>query len=582
MLKELRALVPYLTKYKSTYAVGLLCVVVSNALITLGPKILERGINLIDSGATSAAVGRAAALLVGVTVLGGAARFGMRQLLNSGSRWVEFDLRNDLFRQLERLSPSFYDRASTGDLMARSTNDLLSARMAAGPALMYMVDTAVRIAMVLPAMISMSPMLTLLALLPLLGLPVVMILLGGQIHRRSLAIQDQFAVVTAHVHEHLSGVRIVRAYRQEAAETAEFRRLNDEYRERNVALARAQSAFHPLLAALGGLGGVVVLAVGGRLVIAGTVSVGEYVAFGVYLMMLAWPLIALGWAVTLVQRGEASMARINALFREHPDITSPANPAVLPPRRGARSIAMEGVWFRYPSAHDRGWVLQDVSFRVEPGQSLAIVGATGSGKSTVAELLARSYDPDQGRVLLDGMDIRALSLEELRRNLGVVPQETFLFSATVRDNVLLGAPDDGRLDRVAQVSQLSEALPDLPNGYDTMLGERGINLSGGQKQRAAIARALAQDPPVFVLDDALSAVDAHTEARILAGLRDALAGRTSVIISHRLAAVRDADWIIVLDGGKVVEEGVHTDLLARGGRYWELLRRQEIEAQLEA
>ncbi|HQR18525.1 MAG TPA: ABC transporter ATP-binding protein [Gemmatimonadales bacterium] len=582
MLKELRALVPYLTKYKSTYLVGLLCVVVSNALITLGPKILERGINLIDSGATSAEVGRAALLLVGVTLLGGTARFGMRQLLNSGSRWVEFDLRNDLFRQLERLSPSFYDRASTGDLMARSTNDLLSARMAAGPALMYMVDTAVRIGMVLPAMISMSPKLTLLALLPLLGLPVVMILLGGQIHRRSLAIQDQFAVVTAHVHEHLSGVRIVRAYRQEAAETAEFRRLNDEYRERNVALARAQSAFHPLLAALGGLGGVVVLAVGGRLVIAGTVSVGEYVAFGVYLMMLAWPLIALGWAVTLVQRGEASMARINALFREHPDITSPANPAVLPPRRGARSIAMEGVWFRYPSAHDRGWVLQDVSFRVEPGQSLAIVGATGSGKSTMVELLARSYDPDQGRVLLDGLDIRALSLEELRRNLGVVPQETFLFSATVRDNVLLGAPDDGRLDRVAAVSQLSEALPDLPNGYDTMLGERGINLSGGQKQRAAIARALAQDPPVFVLDDALSAVDAHTEARILAGLRDALAGRTSVIISHRLAAVRDADWIIVLDGGKVVEEGVHTDLLARGGRYWELLRRQEIEAQLEA
>jgi ATP-binding cassette, subfamily B, multidrug efflux pump len=582
MLKELRALVPYLTKYKSTYLVGLLCVVVSNALITLGPKILERGINLIDSGATSAEVGRAALLLVGVTLLGGTARFGMRQLLNSGSRWVEFDLRNDLFRQLERLSPSFYDRASTGDLMARSTNDLLSARMAAGPALMYMVDTAVRIGMVLPAMISMSPKLTLLALLPLLGLPVVMILLGGQIHRRSLAIQDQFAVVTAHVHEHLSGVRIVRAYRQEAAETAEFRRLNDEYRERNVALARAQSAFHPLLAALGGLGGVVVLAVGGRLVIAGTVSVGEYVAFGVYLMMLAWPLIALGWAVTLVQRGEASMARINALFREHPDITSPATPAVLPPRRGARSIAMEGVWFRYPSAHDRGWVLQDVSFRVEPGQSLAIVGATGSGKSTMVELLARSYDPDQGRVLLDGLDIRALSLEELRRNLGVVPQETFLFSATVRDNVLLGAPDDGRLDRVAAVSQLSEALPDLPNGYETMLGERGINLSGGQKQRAAIARALAQDPPVFVLDDALSAVDAHTEARILAGLRDALAGRTSVIISHRLAAVRDADWIIVLDGGKVVEEGVHTDLLARGGRYWELLRRQEIEAQLEA
>jgi ATP-binding cassette subfamily B protein len=311
------------------------------------------------------------------------------------------------------------------------------------------------------------------------------------------------------------------------------------------------------------------------------VSVGEYVAFGVYLLMLAWPLIALGWAVTLVQRGEAAMGRINTLFHERPAITSPANPAVLPPRRGARSIAMEHVWFAYPGAEDRGWVLQDVSFRVEPGQSLAIVGATGAGKSTIAELLARSYDPDEGRILLDGLDIRTIALEELRRNLGVVPQETFLFSATLAANILLGAPNDGRLERVAEVSQLAEALPDLPHGYDTILGERGINLSGGQKQRAAIARALAQDPPVFILDDALSAVDAHTEARILAGLRDALAERTSVIISHRLAAVRDADWIIVLDRGKVVEEGVHADLLAAGGRYWELLRRQEIEEQLE-
>ena len=581
MLKELRALRPYIATYKRTYATGMLCVVISNTLITIGPKIMERGINLIAGGAPSAAVARAAALLVGITMLGGLARYGMRQLLNSGSRWVEYDLRNDLFEKLQRLSPSFYDVASTGDLMARSTNDLLSARMAAGPALMYAVDTAVRVAIVLPVMLAMSPRLTLLALTPLLGLPLVMMSLGQQIHVRSLAIQDQFGVLTSHVHENLSGVRIVRAYRQENAESDQFRRLNDDYFERNMTLARAQGAFHPLLGLLGALGGVVVLAVGGRLVISGAITVGEYVAFGVYLMMLIWPMIALGWAVNLVQRGEAAMGRINALFRERPAITSPALPAVLPPRRGPRGLAVEGVWFRYPGAVDRGWVLQDISFRVEPGQSLAIVGATGSGKSTVAELLERSYDPDRGRILLDGVDIRALALEELRKNIGVVPQETFLFSATVRENVLLGAPDDGRLERVAEVSQLAEALPDLPNGYDTMLGERGINLSGGQKQRAAIARALAQDPPVFLLDDALSAVDAHTEARILAGLRDALAGRTSVIISHRLAAVRDADWIIVLDRGVIVEEGVHADLVAAGGRYWELLKRQEIEEQLE-
>ncbi|TFG52383.1 MAG: ABC transporter ATP-binding protein [Gemmatimonadales bacterium] len=338
MLTSLRALVPYITKFKSTYAAGMVFVVVSNALITLGPKILEHGINLIDGGATPAAVARVALLLVGVTLLGGSARFGMRQLLNSGSRRVEFDLRNDLFQQLERLSPSFYDRSPTGDLMSRSTNDLLAARMAAGPALMYMVDTAVRVSMVFPAMFAMSPRLTVLALLPMLGLPVVMITLGQKIHRRSLAIQEQFGAITTHVHEHISGLRIVRAYRQERAETEEFRQLNDEYRTRNISLAKAQGAFRPLLALLAGLGGVVVLAVGGRLVMAGTVSVGEYVAFGVYLMMLAWPLIALGWAVTLVQRADAAMGRINALFHERPAIMSPTNPAVLP-RAGGRGAS---------------------------------------------------------------------------------------------------------------------------------------------------------------------------------------------------------------------------------------------------
>lgn len=579
-MNELRALLPYVVAYRRTYAVGFLCVIVSNALTTLWPRFLQRAIDLIGAGAPTRAVGTAAAFMVGVTLLGGIARYGMRQLLNSGSRWVEYDLRNDLFRQLTRLSPEFYDRASTGDLMARSTNDLLAARMAAGPALMYMVDTAVRIVIVGPAMLAISPKLTVLALLPLLGLPVVMVSLGQKIHYRSLAIQDQFGVLTSHVHENLSGVRIVRAYRQETAETAHFRSLNDEYLTRNVALAKAQGAFHPLLAMLGGLGGVAVLFIGGRLVIAGTVSVGEFVAFGVYLVMLVWPMIALGWALSLIQRGEAAMARINALFREHPRITSPAAPALLPPRRGARSLAFEHVWFRYPGAHDRGWVLQDVSFTVAPGRSLAIVGATGAGKSTVAELAVRTYDPDEGRVLLDGVDLRSLALEELRRNIGFVPQETFLFSDSVRGNILLGAPDDGRLEQVSEVAQLTEALPALPKGYDTLLGERGINLSGGQKQRTAIARALAQDPPVFVLDDALSAVDVQTEARILTALRHALSGRTSIIISHRLVAVRDADWILVLEDGRIVEEGTHATLVAGGGRYWELLRRQEMEEEL--
>ncbi len=380
--------------------------------------------------------------------------------------------------------------------------------------------------------------------------------------------------------ENLAGVRIVRAYRQERAELAEFGRLNADYSAKNLALARVQGLFHPLLGFLGGLGAVALLYLGGRLIIAGTVSVGEFVAFGVYLMMLVWPMIALGWVVNLVQRGAASMGRINEILAQHPAVTEPAEPAPLPPATRGRRITFEHVWFRYPAAADRGWVLEDISFDLPAGDSLAVVGATGSGKSTLAELLVRTYDPDRGRVMIDGVDVRRLSFTALRAAVGFVPQETFLFGETLRENILLGAPDDGRLERASAVAQLDEALPTLPDGYDTMLGERGINLSGGQKQRAAIARALAQDPPIFVLDDALSAVDAHTEARILHGLRDALAGRTSITVSHRLAAVRDADLILVLDGGKIVERGRHAELQAAAGRYWELLRRQEIEAEL--
>jgi ATP-binding cassette subfamily B protein len=479
------------------------------------------------------------------------------------------------------MSAEFYDRYPTGDVMARTTNDLLAVRMVAGPALMYLVDTTIRTLLVAPAMITISPRLTLFALLPLLGLPVAMVVLGRVIHQRTQAIQAQFSELTSHAHENLSGVRVVRSYRQEAAEIAHFQGLNETYQQRNLNLARVQGAFFPLLSLLGGLSGLTVLYAGGMLVMAGAVSVGEFVAFGVYLGMLVWPMIALGWAVNLVQRGAASMGRINQLFQEKPAISGAVAPVSLPPASGGRALEFRNVWFSYPGARERGWVLQDISFKVQPGSSLAVVGATGSGKSTLVDLIVRTYDPDQGAVLIDGVDIRLLSLEELRHAVGFVPQETFLFGETLKRNVLLGAPDDGRLEKVSEVAQLTEALPALPQGYDTLLGERGINLSGGQKQRTAIARALAQDPPLFVLDDALSAVDTNTEARILAGLRDALAGRTSVIVSHRLVAVRDADLILVLDAGRIVERGIHAELLAAGGRYWELLRRQQMEEELE-
>jgi ATP-binding cassette subfamily B protein len=563
------------------FAGGFVCVVVSNYLRAQGPRYLQQGIDALAQPAASAGVRRAIVLLLAVSLASGVARFFMRKSLNGASRRVETDLRDRLFAHLVRLSPEFFDRYPTGDLMARATNDLLAVRMVAGPAVMYLADTIIGTTMMLPYMLRISPRLTGLALLPLAALPVGMVVFGQAIHRRTLRIQAAYSDLTSAVHENLSGARIVRAYRQEAAEIDRFSRINADYAARNLALARVAGAFHPLLGVLGGLGGVAVIWIGGRLVIQDTITPGAYVSFTVYLIMLVWPMIALGWVVNLVQRGEASMGRINALLDARPAITSPAHPARLPPDRPARTLAFDGVWFRYPNAPERGWVLQNVSFRLPAGRCLGVVGATGSGKSTLAELIVRAYDPDRGRVLLDDIDLRALGLDDLRRAVGHVPQETFLFSDTLRANVLLGAPDDGRLEQAVATSQLSAALPDLPRGLDTLLGERGVNLSGGQRQRAAIARALAQNPPVFVLDDALSAVDAHTEVRILNGLRDALAAKTRVIISHRLSAVREADWILVLDGGHVVEEGTHETLMRARGRYWELLRRQEAEEELE-
>lgn len=580
-MRELRALVPYLRAHRKALGFGLALVVVSNLFTTIAPLFIERALDALTLGAPFATVRSAVLLLLGTAALGGVARYGMRDLLNSASRRVEYDLRNRLYAYIQELSAEFYDRYATGDVMARTTNDLLAVRMVAGPALMYLVDTLVRTLIVIPIMVSISPRLALVTLGPLLALPVAMLGFGAVIHRRSDAIQAQFSALTMHAHEVLSGVRIVRAYRQEAAELGHFGALNDEYARRNLALARAQGMFHPLLGFLGGLGAVALLYAGGRLVVAGDVTVGEFVAFGVYLATLAWPMIALGWVVSLVQRGAASMGRINEIFAHAPAVRSPAEPRALPPPRGGRAIAFDGVWFRYPGAEDRGWVLEDVSFEIPAGTALAIVGPTGAGKSTLVDLLVRTYDPDQGRILLDGIDIRELALGELRSAVGFVPQETFLFSATVRENILLGQPDDGRLERAAETAQLAEALPALPGGYDTLLGERGINLSGGQKQRAAIARALARNPPVFVLDDALSAVDGQTEARILRALRGALSGRTSITVSHRLAAVRSADLILVLDGGRIVERGTHEALQAAGGRYWELLRRQQIEEEIE-
>jgi ATP-binding cassette, subfamily B, multidrug efflux pump len=579
-MRALLGLRSYFRHYAGAYLLGFLCLAGSNLLATLGPRFVENGVDALIAGSRPGV--RAAVLwIVALAAVGGVLRFGMRQLLNSASRRIETNLRDDLFRHLMALSAAFYQRHTTGDLMARSTNDLLALRMAVGPAVMYLVDTTVRTIMILPMMALISPSLTLYALLPTLGLPVVMIVIGGEYHRRSLAVQDQFGDISAFVQEDLAGVRIVRAYAQERAETKLFHHLDAGYQSRNMALARIQGLFEPLLMLLAGAGSVVALVLGGEGVLAGRITIGGFVAFGLYLATLVWPMIALGWAISLLQRADAAWDRVRALFDVTPDVADPTQPVPLPETPGPRRVTFDAVWFKYPAAADRGWVLQDVSFEIAAGAVLGVVGATGSGKSTVVELLARTYDPDRGRILLDGVDIRSLRLADLRSAVAVVPQETFLFSETLRENVLLGAPDGDRLHEAARVARLDAALDDLPDGWDTMLGERGVNLSGGQRQRAAIARALVRDPAVLVLDDALSAVDAHTETAILAALREAMTGRTALIVSHRFSAVRNAGEIVVLDDGRIVERGTHDELVARGGRYLSLLMRQELEESLE-
>ena len=592
-MHSLRALLPYYRPYRGRLAAGLLMVAVANVFTMVTPDFLRRGVDALGQPGAGRVLLLVAAGIVVAALVSGAARFGMRQYLNAVSRWMEYDLRNTLFRHLTLLQPSYYHRTPTGDIMARATNDLAAVRMAAGPAVMYLTDTLTRAVMAVPLMVRIDWRLTLLGLIPLLGMPTVMVLLGRTIHRRFESVQEHFGTLTTQAHENLSGVRVVRAYRQEEAETRKFAGLSLEYLRRNMRLARTYGALFPLITLFCGAGGVLTLWFGSVLVVRGTVTLGEYIAFTTYLVLLVWPMIAFGWVINLFQRGAASMDRIRQILSEVPTIASPPPSAAraLPPRRagGGRSVEFQGVSFRYPTprpgaegpAGDRGWALSDVSFTAPAGSWVAVVGATGAGKSTLVELIPRLADPNEGRILLDGVELRELPLETLRGAVGFVTQETFLFSQTIGENISLGELDAACTEAAARIAQLHDTVADFPAGYETMLGERGINLSGGQKQRAALARALARRPEVVVLDDALSAVDTDTEAAILRELKRALVGVTTLVVSHRITAVRDADLIVVLERGRIVETGTHDDLFERRGRYWQLLRRQQLEESLE-
>ncbi|HEV8498829.1 MAG TPA: ABC transporter ATP-binding protein [Gemmatimonadaceae bacterium] len=582
-MSPLRRLLPYYRPYGGSVAWGLVFVVVSAAFSSVGPMFLRRALDGIRAGAPLRTIWLLAAALIGVSLIGGAGRYWMRQLLNGVSRWMEYDLRNDLFRKLETADATYYSRMRTGDLMARLTNDLSAVRMAAGPAIMYLTNTIAGGAFALYFMLRISPRLTLIAALPMALLPVLGILFGRHIHARFEAVQAHFSDLTTLAQENLAGVRIVRAFRQEAAEQGRFATLNEQYLEKNMRLAQLYGLMQPGFAIFAGLGMVAVVGVGGTLVLNNTISIGSFVAFGMYLGMLTWPLIALGWVINLFQRGAASMTRLLDILDATPALREAEHPRALPLATGGRSIEFRNVGFHYPteSGSPTRWVLRHISFVAPAGATIGVVGATGSGKSALMDLVPRLFDPQEGQILIDGIPIRDLSIASLRREIGYVPQESFLFSDTIGSNLVYGTSDETAASWAAEIAQLDDTIERFPGGYDTVLGERGINLSGGQKQRAALARALARRPTIVLLDDALSAVDTHTEAEILRSLRDELDKRTALIASHRVSAIREATWIIVLEQGRIVEQGRHAELLAAGGRYWALLNRQQLEESIE-
>ncbi len=574
MKKSIQKLWPHLWRCRRALFLGMGSLILKDILQALQPLTFAWGIDSLTRGFALSKVFGFGALLAGISVVKGIFQFFMRVILIGMSRDIEFDLRNELFGHLVTLSSDFYNRYRTGDIMSRATNDLNAVRMMLGPGVMYWTETMFTFLFAIAIMSFVDWKLMLWALIPAPVVSLVVILFGRMIHTRFEQIQKMFSDISSRVQENLAGVRVLRAYVQEEAELKLFEKLNKEYIDQNISLARASGMFMPLLQALVGVSFLIVLWVGGGRLLDHKISLGGFMMFNMYMGMLVWPMIALGWVVNLMQRGNASLSRIYEMMEERPTIAAPPNPQPITRLRG--EIEFRGVVMTH--------ALNGVSLRIPAGSTVAIVGHTGSGKTSLVQLIPRLMDPTSGTVLVDGLDVREYDPEDLRRQIGFVPQETFLFSTTLAGNIAFGVKqaNTGEIRRAADLAGLSVDIAGFPQGFDTIVGERGITLSGGQKQRTAIARAILRDPRILILDDALSSVDTITEEKILEGLRQIMHGRTTILISHRVSTVRHADRIFVLEHGEVVEQGSHSELIGQGGYYADLYQRQLLEEELEA
>ena len=574
--ERMRPLLPYLKRYRWGFVWGAVCIVFSNGAQAGLPRVIGNAAQSLASGVTRHKLLMFTLEVLVLAVVRGVFLFLTRWVLIGISRDIEFDLRNDLFAHLETLSYSYYQRMRTGDIMARVTNDLNAVRMLMGPAIMYSANTIVFTAAALWFMVHNSPRLTLYAFLPLPIVSVTIQYFGRRIHQRFERIQAMFSDISARAQENFSGARVIRAYVQEEAEIVSFEKANEEYVARSLKLVRLMGMLWPTLELMLGLALVLILWLGGREVLAGRMQIGAFTAFNIYMMQLTFPIIALGWVVSIFQRGTASLVRLNQIMQEKPEIQNEPNAK---DQEVLGEIEFRGLNFAY----DGKPVLKNLNLRIAAGTSMAIVGPTGSGKSTLMNLIPRIYDAAPGMVRIDGRPIREFSLAALRQNIGFVPQETFLFSDRIRENIALGmeSAGDSEIRDAAESANIAADIEGFPEGYQTMVGERGITLSGGQKQRTAIARALIRNPRILILDDALSSVDTHTEDKILNHLREVMQGRTTIFISHRVSTVRNADRIAVLYDGHIVEQGTHEELLALNGYYNDLYNKQLLEEELE-